>query len=86
MELRTRHRRTLNRIFAKPTPSDIRWDEAVSLLRALDVEITQRAGSRVCIARGGVRLIIHRPHPRPYLSQETARGIATFLSGLGVEP
>ncbi|MDE2778992.1 MAG: type II toxin-antitoxin system HicA family toxin [Chloroflexota bacterium] len=86
MYLRTRHRRTLERIFARPTPSDIRWAEVVSLLRALDVEISQRAGSRVRIGKDGVRIVVHEPHPNPYLDRRAVRDIATFLTAIGVAP
>jgi len=38
MYLRSRHQRTLERIFATPTPTDIRWAELESLMIALDIE------------------------------------------------
>ena len=40
-----RQRRTLARIFARPTRSEIRWDELASLLRALGAEEHEGAGS-----------------------------------------
>ena len=86
MELRNRRRRTLNRIFARPTPPDIRWDEAVSLLRALDVEITEAAGSRVRLRSDGKQKVLHRPHPKPYLSRGAVRDIVDFLNEVGVSP
>ena len=86
MELRNRRLRTLNRIFARPTPPDIRWDEAVSLLRALDVEITQRAGSRVRLTKDGVRIVVHEPHPGPHLDRRAVRDIASFLTAIGAAP
>ena len=86
MNLRTRHRRTLERIFARPTPSDIRWVEVDSLMRALDVEVVEGAGSRVRLSKNGVRRVIHRPHPSPYLARAAIRNIAIFLTDIGVEP
>lgn len=86
MYLRTRHRRTLERMFARPTPSDIRWAEVEALLRALDVEIGQRAGSRVRLSRDGKGIVVHEPHPSPHLLRSTVREIAAFLSDIGVSP
>lgn len=86
MYLRTRHRRTLEQIFARPTPPDIRWAEVDSLLKALDVEILERAGSRVRLSSDGIRIVIHRPHPSPYLARAAVRNIAIFLTDIGVEP
>ena len=86
MYLRTRHRRTLERLFARPTPPAIRWAEVESLLVALDVEIIERSGSRVRLSRDGKDKVVHRPHPSPYLPRITARNIAEFLTEIGVSP
>ena len=83
--LRSRHQRTLERIFARPTPSDIRWAEVISLMRALDVEISERAGSRVLFVKDSARTVMHRPHG-PHLVQPAVRDVAAFLSRIGVEP
>jgi hypothetical protein len=40
-----RQRRTLARIFERPTHSDVRWDELTSLLRALGTQEHEGAGS-----------------------------------------
>ena len=42
-----RQRRTLARIFERPTRSDVRWDELSSLMRTLGAEEQEGAGSRV---------------------------------------
>ncbi len=81
--LRSRHQRTLERIFTTPTPSGIRWAEVISLMRALDVEISERAGSRVLFRQGSTRVVVHRPH-EPNLDQAAVRTIAAFLARLGV--
>ena len=86
MYLRTRHRRTLERIFARPTPSDIRWSEVESLLRALNIEVVEGEGSRVRLRSGAIRRVVHRPHPSPYLARAAVRNIAIFLTEIGVEP
>ncbi|MCY4652492.1 MAG: type II toxin-antitoxin system HicA family toxin [Dehalococcoidia bacterium] len=84
--MRTRHRRTLQRIFATPTPSDIRWAEIESMLRAAGVEVSERAGSRVGLSKEGERITVHRPHPHPEAGRATVRAIARFLDNIGVRP
>jgi HicA toxin of bacterial toxin-antitoxin, len=81
-----RHRRTLNRIFAEPTPADIRWSEVEALLRAAGAEISQGAGSRVRVALAGVRAVFHRPHPNPEIKRSSVRAVRDFLAEAGVTP
>ena len=84
--MRTKHRKTLNRVFAMPTPVDIRWDEMDAMLRAAGVDIVERSGSRVGLVKGGERIVVHRPHPKPVAGQATVRDIKAFLRAIGVEP
>ncbi|MYC35004.1 MAG: type II toxin-antitoxin system HicA family toxin [Chloroflexi bacterium] len=86
MTLRSRYQRTLERIFARPTASDIRWAEVISLMRALDVEISEGSGSRVRFRRDTISAIVHRRHPRPVLSQPAVRTVANFFNDIGVSP
>jgi len=44
--MNSRHRRTLGRIFAEPTPADLRWRDIDALLRAVGAEVSEGAGSR----------------------------------------
>ncbi len=55
-------------------------------MRALGVEITERAGSRVRLRKDEVSLVVHRPHPGPEMDKRTVRGIAKFLNDIGVIP
>ena len=84
--MRGKHRRTLARVFQKPTPSDIRWEDLEAMLLACGVEIVERAGSRVGLIKDGKRMVVHRPHPKPSVGRATVRDIAAFLSAVGVEP
>ena len=77
--MRKRHQQTLERILARPTPAGIRWADIETLLRALGVELYERAGSRMHLVKGKESIVIHRPHPRPETSRETVRDIAAFL-------
>ena len=86
MDIRSSHRRTLERIFARPTPSDIRWSEIEALLLAVDVEVEERSGSRVALVSSGKVVVVHRPHPQPETTRATVRDIGRFLILIGVTP
>ena len=45
--MRSKHKRTLQRICARPVSGTIRWADIEALFSALGAEITQREGSRV---------------------------------------
>ena len=78
-----RHRRTLERMQATPTPADIRWEEIESLLGALGVSLVERAGSRVQLVKGSESIVVHRPHPRPETSRDTVRDMVKFIELIG---
>ena len=86
MDIRSSHRRTLERIFARPTPSDIRWTEIEAMLLAVGIEIEERSGSRVALIWGERVLVVHRPHPQPATTQASVRDIMRFLISIGVRP
>ncbi len=81
--MRRRHRRTLARMQATPTPADIRWEEIESLLSALGVNLVERAGSRVQLVKGTESIVVHRPHPQPAASRNTVRDIVKFIERIG---
>jgi HicA toxin of bacterial toxin-antitoxin, len=84
--MNSRQRKTLARIFAEPTPADLRWAEIEALFRALGADIGEGAGSRVRVALRGVRAVFHRPHPSPTAKRSTVRAVRDFLGGAGVGP
>jgi HicA toxin of bacterial toxin-antitoxin, len=84
--MNSRHRQTLTRIFAEPTPADLRWSDIEALLRAAGAEISEGAGSRVRVALEGVRAVFHRPHPTPETGRGSVRAVRDFLAVAGVKP
>jgi hypothetical protein len=81
-----RQRRTLARIFERPTRADVRWDELASLLRALGAEEHQGAGSRVRFVLDGSILSLHRRHPKPELGKYAVEDVRDFLAARGIGP
>ncbi len=84
--MRVKHLRTLESLFTKPTPAGIRWSDIVAMLKAADVEVSQRSGSRVLLKKGADRIVIHRPHPETETGRATVRDIVAFLEATGVKP
>jgi hypothetical protein len=77
-------RRTLARVFAQPTPADVRWTEIESMLGALGCEISEGNGSRMRVALKGAKAVFHRPHPQPGTKRSSVRAVRDFLIAAGV--
>lgn len=81
-----KQQRTLARVFATPTPTNIVWRDIESLFRALGATIEEAEGSRVMIKLQGRRLIVHRPHPRPETKRGAVRAVRDFLKQVNIKP
>lgn len=76
-----KHAKTLQRLAASPTPTDITWDEVAGLLRNLGFEEKKNDGSRRKFFNPETKEVIsmHRPHPSPVLKQYAVRQLADQL-------
>ena len=84
--MNARHRRTLEAIFARPVPSDIRWTEIESLLASLGADRSEGRGSLVRFLLDGAAAVFHRPHPRPETNKGAVVSVREFLTLAGIEP
>ena len=84
--MNSKQSRTLERMFSRPTPPELRWADVASLLGAVDVSVTDRSGSRLLLKKGTERMVVHRAHPGPETGRATVRDIAAFLEAIGVRP
>ena len=84
--LASKHTRTLAAIFANPVKADIRWTDIESLFRALGGEIKEGAGSRVRVELRSVKIVLHRPHPRPETDKGAVVTVRKFLTDARVNP
>jgi len=82
----SKQRKTLERVFAQPTPNDVLWSDIESLLTHLGCTIKYLGGSRVRFAKGSERHFAHRPHPSNQTPSLTIKGIRNFLARIGAEP
>jgi len=79
-----KHRKTLELIFKKPIPANVRWDDIEALLEALGAQICEGSGSRVRIATKGVKAVFHRPHPKRVTDKGALVSVRRFLENAGI--
>ena len=83
--MNSRHRRTLDKLFAEPMPHTMRWSDVASLLGAVGM-LTSGAGSRVHALVNGRPATFHMPHPSNEIRTKTIKDIRDFLADAGVRP
>ncbi len=83
--MNTKHRKTLEAIFARPERADIIWRDIESLFIALGGEVSEGSGSRVRVALHGVRAVFHRPHPQRETNKGAVKSVRRFLQEAGFE-
>ena len=84
-QIGSRHRKTLEAVYERPTRADIRWREVLGLMQALGADISEGRGSRVRFALNGRRAVFHKPHPRPELIKGAVEALRDFLKEAGVD-
>jgi len=82
--MKTKHRKTLSAIFAKPTKANIKFSDIESLIEALGGEFREGEGSRVVLELSGTREYAHRPHPGKEAKKYMVEKIQEWLTGLEV--
>jgi hypothetical protein len=80
------HRRTLNALYASPTPANIAWKDIEALFRGLGAEVSEREGSRVAVVLFGEVRVFHRPHPSPHTDKGAVASVRKWLEQHGVVP
>jgi hypothetical protein len=84
--MNSKHRRTLNAVFANPVSATIVWSEIERLLVAVGCEVVEGAGSKVRFECRGIVATFHRPHPHKEAKRYQVRDARDFLTKLGVRP
>ena len=86
MKLNKKQATILEKLYEKPTRSDIKWTDIISLLKACNAEIYQRKGSRVCVKLGNQRGVFHAPHPQKETVKGAVEDVREFLRQVGITP
>lgn len=84
--MKAKHRKTLDAIFAKPTPGSIEFVEIEALVVAVDGVVREGEGSRIVFEIKGKRVYLHRPHPGKEAKKYQVEAIRAFLQLLEITP
>lgn len=82
----SKHTKTLQAIFAKPTPATLEWGRIESLLIAIGCQVIEGRGSRVRFEYKGFIVAFHRPHPAKEAKLYQVEQARDFLTTIGVKP
>ena len=84
--VKSKSRKTIELIFARPTSANIKWSNIEALFRDIGAEISEREGSRIGVKLFGERRVFHRPHPSPNTDKGAVESIRRWLNDHGVKP
>lgn len=84
--MNSKHRKTLEAIFAEPVPGNIEWRRIEALLLAAGAEMVEGSGSRVTFLLAGRRADFHRPHPGKEALRYRVQAVREFLAKTGIKP
>lgn len=82
----SKHRKTLQAVFANPVSGTIKWGDIECLLDNIGCQLVEGDGSRVRVVFGEQVAVFHRPHPRPETDKGAVKALRMFLIAIGVEP
>jgi len=82
----SKHRKTLQNIFADPVKANILWSDIEVLLLSLGAEREEGRGSRIRFSLNGVRAVFHRPHPKKETDRGAVSSVRRFLEEGGIKP
>lgn len=84
--MNSKHRRTLEAVFADPVSGTINWSDIESLLIWAGAQVLEGRGSRVRFVCGQEVESFHRPHPAKEAKRYQVRAAREFLERIGVRP
>ena len=86
MNVDSKHRKTLEAVFADPVRANIPWDDIEALLVAMGAERYEGNGSRVRFLFNGARATFHRPHPQKETDRGAVVSVRKFIEAGGQAP
>lgn len=84
--MKSKHRKTLAALFAKPTAGTLEWARIEALLIAAGCVVVEGRGSRVRFVHGGHVASFHRPHSAKEAKPYQVEDARAFLALNGVQP
>lgn len=84
--MQSKHRKTLESIFADPVRANVPWAEVEALFLAAGGDVSEGRGSRVRVSMNGADAVFHRPHPQKETDKGALKSVRRFLKEAGVTP
>lgn len=84
--MNSKHIKTLEAVFSKPTLGNIKFADLEALVVALGGEVVEGAGSRVAMYLNGGVKHAHRPHPGKEAKRYQINEVRAWLQAVGVKP
>ncbi|GAB3626298.1 type II toxin-antitoxin system HicA family toxin [Pandoraea terrae] len=84
--MKTKHRKTLDAIFHRPTSGGIVFADIEALVANVGGEVREGDGSRIAFELGGRRLYMHRPHPGKEAKKYQVEELRKWFAELGILP
>ncbi len=84
--MNTKHRKTLQAIFARPTSATVVFSQIEALILALGGAVKEREGSRIKITLKDEQWHCHRPHPGKEAKRYQVEEAREMLERLGIKP
>lgn len=77
----SKHQKALERLCAKPTPSDIKWQDLKGVLEHLGYDLLTNSGSRRKFVHRTTKALIicHEPHPSPTVDKGCVADVVEHL-------
>lgn len=84
--MNSKHRKTLEAIFADPANGNLPWDRIEALLVTIGCNVVEGSGSSVTFVKDGRRAYFHRPHPQRDALIYRVKAVREFLLKLEIQP
>ena len=84
--MNSKHKKTLQAVFASPASGTIEWADIEALLIAAGAVLKEGRGSRVRFIAGREVATFHRPHPEKEAKPYQVKDAKKFLEAIGVMP
>ena len=81
--MNSKHRKTLESIWADPVSGTLEWARIEALLMALGCRVIEGPGSSVTFEWQGRKASFHRPHPGKEALRYRVKAVREFLQHLG---
>lgn len=77
----SKHGRVLDQV--KALNGNVHWTKVEALLEHYGATFEERRGSAVAIKLDGIRIVVHRPHPRKECGKGLVKRVKAFLEDCG---